>query len=199
MSFSDGDTGVKLTEFYDKLHELNSDAAEAQASKILAGSGFTENLLARPTSELSGGWRKRISLASALFEKKPEAEDRQRDIANKRLCVRNWASLAYQFITIGKKARVVLASILMSKPHILLLDEPTNHLDIQTIDAFADALYRFKGGFVLVTHDSRLISRNSEKEGKSEIWIYTRRAVTFLSRNIRRVQRKTQKRDQSRG
>ncbi|KAG7555451.1 hypothetical protein ISN44_As11g015900 [Arabidopsis suecica] len=42
-SFSDGgDTGVKLTELYDKLHELNSDAAKAQASKILAGSDPTE-------------------------------------------------------------------------------------------------------------------------------------------------------------
>ncbi|CAN4081435.1 unnamed protein product [Withania somnifera] len=71
----------------------------------------------------------------------------------------------------GQKARVVLTSISMSKPHILLLDEPTNHLDMQSIDALADALDEFTGGVVLVSHDSRLISRVCDDEERSEIWI----------------------------
>ncbi|GJY16627.1 ABC transporter F family member 4 [Tanacetum coccineum] len=70
----------------------------------------------------------------------------------------------------GQKARVVFTSISMSKPHILLLDEPTNHLDMQSIDALADALDEFTGGVVLVSHDSRLISRVCEDEEKSQIW-----------------------------
>ncbi|KAF3596708.1 hypothetical protein DY000_02026133 [Brassica cretica] len=80
----------------------------------------------------------------------------------------------------GQKARVVLASISMGKPHILLLDEPTNHLDMQTIDALADALDGFKGGVVLVSHDSRLISRVCEEEDKSEIWVVEDGSVTFF-------------------
>lgn len=71
----------------------------------------------------------------------------------------------------GQKARVVFTSISMSKPHILLLDEPTNHLDMQSIDALADALDEFTGGVVLVSHDSRLISRVCGDEEKSEIWV----------------------------
>lgn len=71
----------------------------------------------------------------------------------------------------GQKARVVFTSISMSKPHILLLDEPTNHLDMQSIDALGDALEEFTGGVVLVSHDSRLISRVCEDEEKSETWV----------------------------
>ncbi|KAI4303107.1 hypothetical protein MLD38_038776 [Melastoma candidum] len=71
----------------------------------------------------------------------------------------------------GQKARVVFTSISMSKPHILLLDEPTNHLDMQSIDALADALDEFAGGIVLVSHDSRLISRVCEDEERSQVWV----------------------------
>ncbi|KAF9594944.1 hypothetical protein IFM89_035514 [Coptis chinensis] len=71
----------------------------------------------------------------------------------------------------GQKSRVVFTSISMAKPHILLLDEPTNHLDMQSIDALADALDEFTGGVILVSHDSRLISRVCEDEEKSQIWV----------------------------
>ncbi|KAI3872176.1 hypothetical protein MKW98_011668 [Papaver atlanticum] len=77
----------------------------------------------------------------------------------------------------GQKARVVFTSIYMSKPHILLLDEPTNHLDMQSIDALADALDEFTGGVVLVSHDSRLISRVCGDEEKSQIWIVDKGTV----------------------
>jgi len=46
---------------------MGSDAAESQASKILAGLGFTKDMQGRPTKSFSGGWRMRISLARSLF------------------------------------------------------------------------------------------------------------------------------------
>jgi ATP-binding cassette, subfamily F, member 1 len=70
----------------------------------------------------------------------------------------------------GQKARVVFAAIALSDPHILLLDEPTNHLDMQSIDALADALEEFEGGVVIISHDSRLLSRVCDEE-KSAVWI----------------------------
>ncbi|MCL7023529.1 hypothetical protein MKW94_022251 [Papaver nudicaule] len=63
----DDDAGEKLAELYDRLQVIGADAAESQASKILAGLGFTKDMQVRPTRSFSGGWRMRISLARALF------------------------------------------------------------------------------------------------------------------------------------
>jgi ATP-binding cassette subfamily F protein 1 len=71
----------------------------------------------------------------------------------------------------GQKARVVLASIALGEPHVLLLDEPTNNLDMQSMDALADALDEFAGGVVIISHDSRLITRLCADETRSEVWV----------------------------
>jgi len=79
----------------------------------------------------------------------------------------------------GQKARVVFASICLSQPHMLLLDEPTNHLDMQSIDALGEALAEFKGGVVLVSHDSRLLSTVCADETVSRVWVVDNGTVTF--------------------
>jgi ATP-binding cassette subfamily F protein 2 len=69
----------------------------------------------------------------------------------------------------GLKTRVVFCLLALQAPHILLLDEPTNHLDMHCIDSLADAINRFDGGLVLVSHDFRLISQVAK-----EVWICDR-------------------------
>ncbi|KAL6318471.1 hypothetical protein AAG906_041242 [Vitis piasezkii] len=93
----------------------------------------------------------------------------------------------------GQKARVVFTSISMSKPHILLLDEPTNHLDMQSIDALADALDEFSGGVVLVSHDSRLISRVCNDEEKSEIWVVENGTVSSFPESFEEYKEELQR------
>lgn len=57
----------KLEEVHDKLSEIESDKAEARASSILYGLGFSQESQHRQTKSFSGGWRMRLSLARALF------------------------------------------------------------------------------------------------------------------------------------
>uniref|UniRef100_A0A672H9D7 ATP-binding cassette sub-family F member 3 n=1 Tax=Salarias fasciatus TaxID=181472 RepID=A0A672H9D7_SALFA len=57
----------------------------------------------------------------------------------------------------GQKSRVAFAQMTMPCPNFYVLDEPTNHLDMETIEALANALNKFKGGVILVSHDERLI------------------------------------------
>ena len=53
----------------------------------------------------------------------------------------------------GKKRRVALCRLLLSKPDMLLLDEPTNHLDAESVAWLEHHLRDYKGTVVMVTHD----------------------------------------------
>lgn len=75
----------------------------------------------------------------------------------------------------GQKSRVAFASMIMTSPHILVLDEPTNHLDVESIEALADALVKFQGAVVLVSHDEQFI-----KSVCKELWYVENGQVTCL-------------------
>jgi ATP-binding cassette, subfamily F, member 3 len=63
----------------------------------------------------------------------------------------------------GEKARVALAKTITSKANFLLLDEPTNHLDIHSTELLIDALNRYQGSLILVSHDRYFISKIANK------------------------------------
>ena len=59
----------------------------------------------------------------------------------------------------GEKMRLMLAILMHEDVNVLVLDEPTNHLDIEAREALEDALDRFTGTLVAVSHDRYFLNK----------------------------------------
>lgn len=63
----------------------------------------------------------------------------------------------------GERSRLALAMILLSPVNFLILDEPTNHLDIFSRNVLCEALQKYPGTLVLISHDEQLLSSLVQK------------------------------------
>ena len=59
----------------------------------------------------------------------------------------------------GERRRAGIARALAQDPDVLLLDEPTNHLDIHAIEWLEEWLNRYRGAFVVISHDRTFLTR----------------------------------------
>ncbi|WP_066777165.1 ABC-F family ATP-binding cassette domain-containing protein [Sphingomonas sp. CCH5-D11] len=67
----------------------------------------------------------------------------------------------------GERRRAAIVRALAQDPDVLLLDEPTNHLDIGAIEWLEDWLSRFRGAFVVISHDRTFLTRLT----KQTLWL----------------------------
>ncbi|NJR77983.1 ABC-F family ATP-binding cassette domain-containing protein [Sphingomonas corticis] len=67
----------------------------------------------------------------------------------------------------GERRRAAIVRALALDPDVLLLDEPTNHLDITAIEWLEEWLGRFRGAFVVISHDRTFLTRLT----KQTLWL----------------------------
>lgn len=69
LSVADDVDELALDSAYEELEEMDPSTFEAKAGSILHGLGFSQQMMKKPTKDMSGGWRMRVALARALFLK----------------------------------------------------------------------------------------------------------------------------------
>lgn len=63
----------------------------------------------------------------------------------------------------GERARVSLVKLILSQANFLILDEPTNHLDIESKEILENALEKYDGTLLMVSHDRYFIQKFANK------------------------------------
>lgn len=87
------------------------------------------------------------------------------------------------FLSGGQKKRVALVRTLLTPAEILVLDEPTNHLDNEMAEWLEDYLVKYRGAFIMVTHDRYFLDKVTNKIieiDKGNLYSYTANYSKFL-------------------
>ncbi len=58
----------------------------------------------------------------------------------------------------GEKNRLLFGKLMLQDINVLVMDEPTNHMDMESIEALNNALYKFDGTVIFVSHDREFVS-----------------------------------------
>ena len=63
----------------------------------------------------------------------------------------------------GERGRLAMCKLMLTPNNFLILDEPTNHLDIRSKEVLKEALNKFDGTFIIVSHDREFLQGLTNK------------------------------------
>lgn len=151
-----GDNGTGKT----TILKIINGVVEADAGSIRLGANVSIGYYDQEQQNLSG--------EKTLFE---EMQDAYPELNNTR--IRNILA-AFMFtgddvfkridaLSGGERGRISLAKLMLSGANFLILDEPTNHLDMESKDILEQALNRYTGTILYVSHDRYFVNRTASR------------------------------------
>lgn len=102
-------------------------------------------------------------LESAEDSATPENRTKVRDLLGAFLFPGEAVDKMVKVLSGGERNRLALCKLLLQPFNVLIMDEPTNHLDIASKNVLKEALLKFKGTLILVSHDRDFVQGLCEK------------------------------------
>ncbi|MFZ9886961.1 MAG: ABC-F family ATP-binding cassette domain-containing protein [Myxococcota bacterium] len=102
-------------------------------------------------------WEWLLSLDEAVGGERANKED-IRNLLGRMLFSGEEGEKETHVLSGGETARLLFAKLMLLKHNVLIFDEPTNHLDLESISALRDAIKRYEGTVIFVTHDRDLVA-----------------------------------------
>ena len=94
---------------------------------------------------------------SAVMER--QTEERLRSVAAGFLITGDLMHNRIKSLSEGQKGLVAFARLVLEKPGLLILDEPTNHINFRHIPIIAEALNKYEGAMILVSHVPEFVAK----------------------------------------
>lgn len=148
-------------------------AGKSTLLKILAGivpidSGKREVGLTTKIGYFSQARAENLNAENTVMEEimscdKEMREEEARAVLGSFLFRRNDVEKRVSVLSGGEKSRLSLVKFLVDPPNLLLMDEPTTHLDLTSVEALVQALKRYEGTLVFISHDVHFIRMLAEK------------------------------------
>ncbi|MDO5655316.1 MAG: ABC-F family ATP-binding cassette domain-containing protein [Flavobacteriaceae bacterium] len=105
----------------------------------------------------------RTVLEEAEYAANEKTRIRVRDVLGAFLFGGESAEKKVKVLSGGERNRLALAKLLLHPSNVLIMDEPTNHLDIQSKEILKNALNKYDGTLILVSHDREFLSGLADK------------------------------------
>jgi ATP-binding cassette subfamily F protein 3 len=141
------------------LLRILAEQLEPDAGTRWAGDGITVGYL----SQAAGALPDDATVLDALRAGRSLAEDAAVRLLMAFLFDYEQCRRRVSTLSGGERTRLAFLCLMQDAPNCLVLDEPTNHLDIDSIEALEDALERYDGTVVAVSHDRYFLDRIADR------------------------------------